>query len=380
MSSPASPSSPLSGAMTDLLYSEVEQQLRSSVRDLLEKKAPWASVLARTESEELYDPSLWAALARDTGIAGLAVPESAGGHGASWREVAVVAEELGRSVAGTPFLGCTVLSTAVALSAGADELLAGLAAGVTTATLAVPLSTRPDSDFPDSVFFDGSVVNGPVRSVADAGAGTDVLLVPAIGADGPVIVSVMAREARRALVVSLDLTRPLIDITFDSTNATVVASGDSAVEALRSALVAGAIILASEQVGLAERCLEMTVEYLKTRYQFGRQIGSFQALKHRSADLWGSITQARAVARYAVACLAEGDADTAVAASLAQAYCSPVAVKAGEECVQLHGGIGFTWEHPAHLYLKRAKADAIALGTASRHRAHLATLVNLAAA
>jgi alkylation response protein AidB-like acyl-CoA dehydrogenase len=122
------------------------------------------------------------------------------------------------------------------------------------------------------------------------------------------------------------------------------------------------------------------VEYLKTRYQFGRPIGSFQALKHRAADLWAAITQARAVARYAAACLADDDPDTEIAASLAQAYCSPVAVKAAEECIQLHGGIGFTWEHPAHLYLKRAKADAIALGTASRHRAHLATLVNLPAA
>jgi alkylation response protein AidB-like acyl-CoA dehydrogenase len=131
---------------------------------------------------------------------------------------------------------------------------------------------------------------------------------------------------------------------------------------------------------LAERCLEITVEHLLTRYQFGRQIGSYQALKHRMADLWAGVTQARAVARYAAGCVADADPDAAVAASLAQAYCSLVAVKAAEECVQLHGGIGFTWEHPAHLYLKRAKADAIAFGTASQHRARLAELVDLPAA
>jgi alkylation response protein AidB-like acyl-CoA dehydrogenase len=120
------------------------------------------------------------------------------------------------------------------------------------------------------------------------------------------------------------------------------------------------------------------VEYVKTRRQFGRPVGSFQAVKHRLAQLWVQVTQARAVARYAATCLADGSPDTAVAASLAQAHCSQVAVRAAEECVQLHGGIGFTWEHPAHLYLKRAKSDAIALGTPAHHREVLADLLDLA--
>jgi alkylation response protein AidB-like acyl-CoA dehydrogenase len=121
----------------------------------------------------------------------------------------------------------------------------------------------------------------------------------------------------------------------------------------------------------------MTVDYVKSRYQFGRPIGSFQALKHRLADVWVSVTHARAVARYAVACVTDGDADATVSVSLAQAYCSPMAVTAAEECVQLHGGIGFTWEHPAHLYLKRAKADSLLFGTAATHRARLGGLVGL---
>jgi alkylation response protein AidB-like acyl-CoA dehydrogenase len=364
--------------MSDLLYTDVEEQLRASVRDLLDAKAPWPSVLARTETDELYDAALWSSLARDTGVAGLAVPESKGGHGASWREVAVVAEELGRSVAGTPFLGSAVLSTALALSCDAD-VLTGLAAGTASGALCVPLSTLPGSAFPDTVTFDGVAITGAVHSVADA-AFADLLLVPAMGADGPVLVSVDAGAVRRDPVVSFDLTRPLTDVRFDEAAATVLASGDPAVAALSTALLSGAVVLASEQVGLAQQCLDVTVEYLKARYQFARPIGSFQALKHRCADLWSAITQARAVARYAAACLADGDADVAIAASIAQAYCSPVAVRAAEECVQLHGGIGFTWEHPAHLYLKRAKANAIALGTASRHRALLASLVDLPAA
>ena len=136
-------------------------------------------------------------------------------------------------------------------------------------------------------------------------------------------------------------------------------------------------MLASEQLGIAERCLEMTVAYVKERRQFARPVGSFQAIKHRLADLWVAVTQARAAARYAAACLATGDPETAIAVALAKAACSDVALKAAQETVQLHGGIGFTWEHPAHLYLKRAKADSIGFGTADAHRASLARLADL---
>jgi len=172
-------------------------------------------------------------------------------------------------------------------------------------------------------------------------------------------------------VTSLDLTRRLADVTFAGAPGRLVAG------AVGPALTAGAVLLASEQLGVAQWCLDTTVEHLKTRYQFGRPVGSFQALKHRLADLWVQVTQARAVARYAAGCLADSDPDLPVAVALAQAHCAPVAVRAAEECVQLHGGIGFTWEYPAHLYLKRAKADAIGLGTPERHRAALAALIDL---
>jgi alkylation response protein AidB-like acyl-CoA dehydrogenase len=393
----------------DLLYTQDEELLRSSVRDLLADRAPAAAVLARTETDELYDPALWHALAADLGAAGLAVPEWVGGHGASWRETAIVAEELGRSLAATPFLGSTVLATAVCRSAGADDLVGRLvsapvtelppvplstalartdaaddlvrllASGEASAALAVPLATVPGSDFPGTVLHNGETLTGTVRNVADAGT-ADLLIVAALAGDEPALFVVGAGATRRNPVVSLDLTRPLTDITLESARGELIALGAEAVAAIDVALITGAALLAAEQLGLAQRCLEMTVEHLLTRYQFGRQIGSYQALKHRMADLWAAVTQARAVARYAAVCVADGDPDAAVAASLAQAYCSLVAVKAAEECVQLHGGIGFTWEHPAHLYLKRAKADAIALGTAAQHRARLAELVDLPAA
>jgi alkylation response protein AidB-like acyl-CoA dehydrogenase len=176
-------------------------------------------------------------------------------------------------------------------------------------------------------------------------------------------------------ITALDLTRPLADVTVRE--ARRIGDVLAAERAWSAAHTTGSVLLASEQLGVAEWCLETTVEYVKTRYQFGRPIGSFQALKHRLARLWVEVTQSRAVARYAATCLADGDEDTRVAAALAQAFCGPVAVRAAEECVQMHGGIGFTWEHPAHLYLKRAKADAIAFGSPHRHREALGGLVDL---
>jgi alkylation response protein AidB-like acyl-CoA dehydrogenase len=180
--------------------------------------------------------------------------------------------------------------------------------------------------------------------------------------------------------VSLDMTRQLCEIELDAALARKVVGGEQAEQAVAAALLAGAGIIASEQFGLAERCLEVTVSYVKERRQFARPVGGFQAIKHRLADEWVAVTQARAVARYAAAALAAGSGPEAtLAVSLAKAACSDTALKAAQEMIQLHGGIGFTWEHPAHLFLKRAKADSIALGTADAHRAALALLANLPA-
>ena len=357
-----------------LLHSEDEQELRASVRRLLADRADWSAVLRRVESDEPYDTETWRRLAAETGVAALPVPEEAGGAGASWRETAVVAEELGRSVAIVPFLGSAVLSTAALLWAGETDLLAELASGERTAALAVPLSTWPGAAFPGAVSAHGDALSGTITSVADARA-ADVLLVPATGPDGPSLWAVEGATVTPR--TSLDLTRPLADVALSGAPGRLVAQGPTAEQALQSALTTGAGILASEQLGLAEQCLETTVTHLRTRYQFGRPLGSYQGLKHRVASLWVEVTRARAVARYAAGCLATEDADTAVAVAVAASLCSDVAVLAAEECVQLHGGVGFTWEHPAHLWLKRAKADQIALGTPDRHRAALAQLVDL---
>jgi alkylation response protein AidB-like acyl-CoA dehydrogenase len=360
--------------LPSLLHSDHEQELRASVRRLLADRADWPAVLKRIETDEPYDVDTWRRLAAETGVAALPVPEDAGGVGASWRESATVAEELGRSVAPVPFLGSAVLATAALLSAGERELLAELAAGERTAALAVPLSSWPGAGFPTAVEVHGGALSGTVTSVADARA-ADVLVVPAVAGEQPSLWVVEGFDADPR--TSLDLTRPLAHVRLDGATGRRVADGQAARTALDRALTVGAAVLASEQLGLAEQCLETTVAHLKERYQFGRPLGSFQALKHRVAELWVAVTRARAVARYAAACVADDDPDTPVAVAVAASLCSDVAVLAAEECVQLHGGIGFTWEHPAHLWLKRAKADQLALGTPDRHRTALAELVDL---
>jgi alkylation response protein AidB-like acyl-CoA dehydrogenase len=371
----------------DLLYGETETELRGAVRALLDDKAAWRDVLARTETSHTYDDKLWHTLAAEVGCAGLLIPESLGGAGASFREAAVVAEEIGRAVAPVPFLGSAVMATTALLAAGDDALLAELASGTVTAALAVPFAagtrTRPETtvrlDAPQPGDGPGRYrLTGAVTGIADA-LPADVLLVPADSVPYG-LYAVRLREAAigKRPLVSLDMTRQLCELTLEQAPASRIASGEAAEQAIAAALLAGAGMLASEQLGLAERCLDMTVAYVKERHQFARPVGGFQAIKHRLADLWVSVTQARAVARYAADWLAAGfGPETTMAVALAKAACSDTALKAAQETVQLHGGIGFTWEHPAHLYLKRAKADSLALGTADAHRASLAVLANL---
>ncbi|MEV0615420.1 acyl-CoA dehydrogenase family protein [Nonomuraea sp. NPDC050404] len=342
-----------------LMYSEVEEELRSSVRGLLADRCPPSAVLKRIESEPC-DLDLWKTLAGEIGVAGLLVPEELGGAGASASEVAVVLEELGRSVAPVPFFTSSVLATQ-ALLPTRDELLGELAEGRRTAALAVSFAASPyEPARGSSVSVDGDGrLSGTVTGVAGADV-ADVLLVPVAG-------DLYAVEGATVEVVpSLDLTRPVATVTFAGARARRVGACD-----LAAVLRFGAGLLASEQLGVAEWCLETTLAYAKERHQFARPIGSFQAIKHRLADLWLDVVRARAAARNAVS-----DASS-VSVAVAQAWNAGVAVHAAEEALQLHGGIGMTWEHPVHLYLKRAKATEIALGTPGDHHAALASLVGV---
>lgn len=356
--------------MTDLLYSEEEEALRAAVRDLLADHCDAPGVIARTESDTPHDREAWKALADGMGLAGLLVPEAKGGQGATHREVAVVLEELGRAVAPVPYLTSAVVATEALLACDADDLLADLASGRRIGALAVSLSVAPGAAYKVVGHEDGRL-SGELTGIADA-AVADVLLVPA---DDGGLYAVDATAATVTPQISLDLTRPLATVTLDGVPGRLLGDAEPAV---RRALTAGAGLLASEQFGLADWALTETVRYLKERKQFNRPVGGFQALKHRLAQLWLEVVNLRAAARNAADALATGE-DVDVAVTVAQAFAAPVAVHAAEEALQLHGGIGMTWEHPAHLYLKRAKADSIAYGTAGAHREALAGLVDLQA-
>ncbi|POX51966.1 acyl-CoA dehydrogenase family protein [Streptomyces sp. Ru72] len=354
--------------MTDLLYSEEEEALRAAVRDLLADHCDAPGVIARTESGAPHDLAAWKALADGMGLAGLLVPGELGGQGASHREVAVVLEELGRAVAPVPYLTSAVVATEALLVCGDEELLGRLASGRAIGALAVGLHTAPGA-VAKTARLENGTLHGELTGIADA-AVADVLLVPA---DDGGLYAVNADDVTVTPQVSLDLTRPLATVSLDGAPGRRVGDAEPAV---RRALRAAAGLLASEQLGASDWALTETVRYLKERKQFNRPVGGFQALKHRLAQLWLEVAGLRAAARAAADALATGE-DTDVTVAVAQAYASPVAVRVTEEALQLHGGIGMTWEHPVHLYLKRAKADSIACGTAGAHRAVLAELVDL---
>ncbi|MFC8090014.1 acyl-CoA dehydrogenase family protein [Streptomyces sp. NPDC057301] len=358
-------------AQSDLLYSEEEEALRAAVRDLLADHCDAPGVIARTESDAPHDLAAWKALTDGMGLAGLLVPEEQGGQGATHREVAVVLEELGRAVAPVPFLTSAVVATEALLGCETDAgLPAELASGRRIGALAVALNVVPGGAF-KAVRHEGGALHGELTGIADA-AVADVLLVPA---DDGGLYAVDSDAVTVTPQTSLDLTRPVATVRLDGASGRLLGAAEPAV---RRALRAGAGLLASEQFGLAEWTLTETVRYLKDRKQFNRPVGGFQALKHRLAQLWLEVVNLRAAARGAADALATGN-DVDVAVAVAQAYAAPVAVHAAEEALQLHAGIGMTWEHPVHLYLKRAKADSIAYGTAGAHRAALAELVDLQA-
>ncbi|MGW4823801.1 acyl-CoA dehydrogenase family protein [Streptomyces sp. NPDC004227] len=366
-----------------LVESDDEESVRTVVRKLLADRCASDDVASTYDGADGLREPLWRSLAVDLGLAGLLVPEEAGGAGASAREAGIVLEELGSTVAPVPFLTSAVIATSALVhlmsAKYADQnalrdALAVAASGGSVLTLAVPWSTDP-ADPAYIVQEEPDGLHGEVPLVA--GADADTFLVPALGADGPGLWLVDRAALQVTPGPALDMTRPLATVRLDGAVARLLARGPAAQNAVRAGLLRGAGLLASEQVGLAHWCLTETVSYLTVRRQFGRVVGGFQAIKHRLADLYIAVEGARAAARYAAATLADDPTDAPVAVAVAASACGEVAVRAAEECVQLHGGIGMTWEHPAHLRLKRAVADQVALGTPVRHRARLGGLVGI---
>ncbi len=366
----------------DLLYHELENEVRATVRKLLDQEFPAESLMACVEDSAPLAMDLWDKLDA-IGMTNLLVPEEVGGSGPAIRECAVVVEELGRALAPVPFLGSAILAASllVALDDGnAQKTLAEMVDAQRRATVAVPLSRSLDAGFPETVTSAAGVLTGAVTSVVDLD-GADHVIVPAFEGHEPQLhlVAIEDDGVSTEPVVSFDLTRPLADLSLSRAQGTCIARGDEAVSSFERALMTGATLLASEQIGVAQWCLDATLEHLHGRFQFGRPIGSFQALKHRVADLWVTLITGRAVARAAVDDLHRASDEARLSCALAQAYCSDAAVALAEAAMQLHAGIGFTWEHPLHLYLARAKSSQLAFGTPEAHRRTIARLVDLAA-
>ena len=370
--------------MAEFTFTEEQAQLRSAVRGFCTENFDEQTVRRLMESDPPFDPKLWARLGSELGVLGLAVPEAEGGAGGTLVDQAVAVEELGAALACGPLFGTVLLAIPALLAAPAgsarDALLAQLVEGERTAAVAV--GDRSGAFDPAAVIIsaisasDDAALTGTAERVVDAGAADD-LLVAARGPDGVGLYAVDAAGSgvTRTPLVTLDLTRPQATVQFSDAPARLVAGSQDADRVITQALQVGSTLLAAEQVGAAQHLLNLSVEYAKSRLQFGRLIGSFQAIKHRLADMLVDLEHARSAAYHAAWALTDGSDDPALAASIAQATCSATFARIAADTIQVHGGIGFTWEHQAHLYFKRASTDAALLGTAEQHRERVATLV-----
>jgi alkylation response protein AidB-like acyl-CoA dehydrogenase len=366
--------------VAEFAFTDEQGQLRSTVRDFCAENFDEQTVRRLMESDPTYDPKVWARLGSELGVLGLSVPESDGGVGGTLVDQAVAVEELGASLACGPLFGTVYLAipALVAASAGParDELLAELIEGRRTAAFAVGDRAGAFDPAAVTVTAAGSALTGTAEWVVDAAAADD-LLVAANGADGVALyyVDAAGTGVDRTSLVTVDLTRPQAIIRLSEAPARLVAGPDEAERVIGHALRVGSALLAVEQVGAAQHLLDLAVEYAKSRLQFGRPIGSFQAVKHRLADMLVDLEHARSTAYHAAWALTDGSDDPALAASIAQATCSAAFSRIAADTIQVLGGIGFTWEHQAHLYFKRATTDAALLGTAEQHRSRVASSV-----
>ena len=356
-------------------FTEEQEQLRDAVRRFLRRSSPSAEARRLMATAEGYDPATWRRLCRDLALAGAHVPEAHGGQGFSFRELCVALEEMGRALYCGPYFSSTVLAATAILEAASDqdkaELLPAICAGERLATLAF---TEPNGRWGlDGIELAAAKgrLSGVKSHVVD-GAIADLLIVAARESNGAIAlyaVEASAAGVSRRPLETLDATRKLARVSLE--NALGRRIREDAAAALERTLQFAAVALANELVGCAAHLLESAVDYAKERVQFGRAIGSFQAVKHRCADLLLEVELAKSAAYRAADAAAEGDPDLPALASLAKALAADAAMRAAQDCIQIHGGIGFTWEHDAHLWYKRAKSAEAFLGDSAWHRERL---------
>jgi len=358
-----------------------QRDLRDAVRGLLARhRGQGADPAAGPDGGPGYDRALWRRLCGEIGVAGLAIPRDYGGAGAGPAETHIVMEELGRALTPSPLLGSPVLAAQALLASGdaaaCQRLLPGIAAGTTIAALAWA-SEDGRWDPADPAYGarpapSGWVLTGEAHYVLD-GDTADVLLAAAHTPDGIALFEMDPRGSgvTRCAVTAMDSSRRLAVIRLDGAAGRLVGAGTGA-QSLAAARDLACIALSAEQVGAAQRALDLTVAYTKVRVQFGRPIGSFQALQHRMADLHVLVESARSLSYEAASAAAEGAADLGLRAAAAKAYCSEALTRVAGQMIQLHGAIGITWEHDAHRYFKRAHGTGQLFGQPSEHIARIA--------
>ena len=367
-------------------FSEEQEELRTIVRQFLEAKSPEAAVREQMETEAGYDPEVWSQMAEQLGLQSLIVPEEFGGQGFTYIELIVVLEEMGRALLCAPYFSTVVLAANTLIHSGDDaakkEVLPGIASGETIATVAFtePNGKWDESGIETTATADGDTwkLNGTKMYVID-GHTADVIIVAARTGAGVSLFKVAGDAAglTRTALSTMDQTRKQAKLELADVPATLIGEDGKGWDVLSTVLDLAAVALAAEQVGGAQKCLDMSVEYAKVRVQFGRPIGSFQAIKHKCADMLLEVESAKSAAYYAGWCAAELNDELPAVASLAKAYCSDAYFHAAAENIQIHGGIGFTWEHPAHLYFKRAKSSELLFGDPTYHRELLAQRIGI---
>jgi len=382
-------------------FSEEQDELRRAVRRFLQEKSPESEVRRLMETTDGYDPAVWSQMADQLGLQSLIIPEEYGGAGFGYVELIVVLEEMGAALLCAPYFSSVALA-ANALLASGDEaakkaLLPGIAAGETIATLAltedngrwdfdgVTLQAEKSSGNQGASGQEAPgpsseewVLDGHKMFVLD-GHTADLILVVGRTSKGLSLFAVRSEADGlvRTPLATMDQTRKQARLEFNHTPAWMVGKEGGAEAGLSRTLDLAAVALAAEQVGGAQHCLDSSVEYAKTRIQFGRPIGSFQAIKHKCADMLLEVESAKSAAYYAGWAAAEDSDELPVVASLAKSYCSEAYFHAAAENIQIHGGIGFTWEHDAHLYFKRAKSSELLFGDPAYHRELLAQRIGI---
>ena len=361
---------------------KTQKMLQESAQTFFTRECPITKVREIIDSEDGHDSALWNGIA-EQGWTGLTLPEEFDGLGLSYVDLAAVAEEMGRACAPSPFLATSWASALIAASDNADlkgKLLPDLGLGESIATVAFQeegsnwdsSSIQLKAEAGDS----GVSLTGTKKLVLDAAVANTILVVARQGDDLVVAVVDPSSEGLEITPTSgMDLTRRYYQIDFNNVAGEVLAIGDAAESALKRSIQTGIIIACADLLGGMDWVLKTTVEYAQSRQQFGKPIGSYQAVQHQCADMVLMSESARSATYYAAWALTEEDEASDQAINIAKAYCSEAARLVGNSGIQIHGGIGFTWEHDLHLYYKRAKSNEFLFGDPTHHRAQLAELI-----